>query len=242
MTADLRLSVDISGLLTRKGYALVEGDAFAASPQAQADLAWLRHRFGALPLDRRLPDGGTYRYRRHGRFRVLVDPVTHRSEVAYLGPPATGGAGCEHAPLGPGLESNRFLTALLRCNVAHLPPSPGWDVDVHLVRVTATPGRIGKPSPGGPHRDGVDFVSLHLVDLSGASVGGVVEVRTPDGELVLSTRLTGRLDSLFLNDRVLLHDVTPLAAVVGTAHYDPLLIGYRVTRPDETHPDTVHTG
>lgn len=235
MTADLRLSVDISGLLARKGYALVPGDAFAVSPQAQADLAWLRHRYGTLPLDRHLPDGGTYRYRRHGRFNVLVDPVTHRSDVAYQAPPATG-AGCEHAPLGPGLESNRFLTALIRCNVAHLPPSPAWDVDVHLVRVTATPGRIGKPSPGGPHHDGADFVSLHLVDLSGASVGGVVEVRTPDGEVVLSTRLTGRLDSLFLNDRALLHDVTPLAAVVGTAYYDILLIGYRVTAPRESPP------
>lgn len=226
MTTDVRLSVDISALLTRKGYALVPGRAFTLSPHGQADAAWLRHRYAALPLDRGLPDGGTYRYRRHGRFTVLIDPVSDLPVLSYH-PPPTPTVGGDPAPLGPGLERNRFLTALLQCAVAQLPPSPGWEIDVHLVRVTATPGRVGKPSPYGPHREGADFVSLHLVDLSGASVGGVTEIRTPDGGLVLSTRLTNRLDSLFLDDRALLHDVTPLAAVVGTARHDTLLVTYR---------------
>ena len=86
--------------------------------------------------------------------------------------------------------------------------------------------------------DGADFVSLHLINLSGAPVGGVTEVHTPDGELLLSTRLTSRLDSLFLNDRRLLHDITPIAAVVGTAHYDVLLIAYRTARPESRPPAT----
>lgn len=227
MTTDLQLSVDISALLTRKGYALAPGSAFSLSPHAQTELAWLRHRYQALPLDRRLPDGGTYRYRRRGRFTVHADPATHLTRVTYHPPSPAGDAGDRHAPLGPGLETNRFLTALLTCDVAQLPPSAGWEADVHMVRVTATPGRIGKPSPGGLHREGADFVSIHLIGRSGASVGGVTEVRTEDGELLLSARLTSRLDSLFLNDRKLLHDVTPLAAVVGTAHYDLLLITYR---------------
>lgn len=235
MTTDLRMSVDISTLLGRRGYALVSGRAFVMSPHGQAELARLRHRYAALPLDRRLPDGGTYRYRRHGRFTINPASATAPTRVIHHPAPRPTTAGWEHAPLGPGLEGNRLLSGLLACSVAQLPASAGWQADVHMVRVTATPGRVGKPSPGGPHRDGADFVSLHLINLSGAPVGGVTEVHSPDGELLLSTRLTNRLDSLFLDDRSLRHDITPIAAVVGTAHYDILVVTYRALesiRPD----------
>ncbi len=228
MATDLRMSVDISNLLGRTGYALVPGRAFVMSPHGQAELTWLRHRYAALPLDRCLPDGGTYRYRRHGRFTVSTAPTTRAARVTYHPPPPpTDATGWRHAPLGFGLESNCFLTGLLTCNVAQLPYARRWDVNVHMVRVTATPGRIGKPSPCGAHQDGADFVSLHLINLSGTPVGGAAEVHTPDGELLLRARLHSRLDSLYLNDQRLLHDITPIAAVVGTAHYDVLLITYR---------------
>ncbi|MGW4163409.1 2OG-Fe dioxygenase family protein [Streptomyces sp. NPDC004788] len=62
----------------------------------------------------------------------------------------------------PTLSSSRCSTTTCYVFDACAGPSvpPSWEVDAHLVRVTARPGSPGLPSPEGRHLDGFDVSPL----------------------------------------------------------------------------------
>ena len=49
------------------------------------------------------------------------------------------------------------------------PDSPRWYVEAHPFRIDTSDG-IGRPTPEGAHRDGVDYVVVILVDRVGVKV------------------------------------------------------------------------
>lgn len=132
-------------------------------------------------------------------------------------------------PVEPAAVANPFLTALVAFNASVLPGAPptGWMVDVHLVRVVAAAGEVGRPSPEGVHRDGYDYVSLHAVarhDVAGAE-SLVCDERDVPVERAL---LVEALDSLYVDDIRLRHAATPFTPATGRrAWRDTLLMSYR---------------
>ena len=58
-------------------------------------------------------------------------------------------------------------------------PTPQWFIEAHPFRIDTTDG-VGRPTPEGAHRDGVDFVAVLLVSREGVK-GGETRVFDADG-------------------------------------------------------------
>lgn len=210
--------------------------------------AWedLRADYAHLPPDEFLPGGARYRLRRYDRF--YFHPYT--GELAILPHEdyfqsleintVTGGVVRRFAPLTPEIAENPFLHELIRFDFSAFPLAQAemqynpWQVDVHLIQIVADPGAEGHPTPEGVHRDGAEFVTVHLVNVENAE-GGEVTVYDDDRQPLASFQLEQPLDSYLFEDALLWHGVTPIRSADGVHparrgiltfdfHYSPNLL------------------
>jgi hypothetical protein len=101
-----------------------------------------------------------------------------------------------------------------------------WYVEVHQFRIDTTDD-IGRPTPEGAHRDGVDFVSVFLIGQEGVKRGEtrVFEAASPHGQLFT---LTEPWSLLLLDDAKVIHESTPIRPTGNVpAHRDTLVLTYR---------------
>ena len=187
-----------------------------------------------LPLDPHLRDGGRYRRRRHGCFVVEdghVGAVAHRAHWQPLEYNALhGGYERWFEPLAPGLSADPRWTGLLRglAGVADLlRPQPRWFVEAHAFRID-TEGGIGRPTPEGAHRDGVDLVVVMLMARHNIKGGEtrVFDARGPDG---LRFTLDEPGSVLLLDDERMIHESTPIQPLdpSAPAWRDTLVLTFR---------------
>ncbi len=206
---------DIKSELSRQGYSLVRsGDLHVSEELQQAWLSLLID-YADLPADEYLPDGGRYRRRRYGRFLFspangVLSRLPHQDyfQSADINR-VTGGITRKFAPLLDTSFENPFLQALIRFDFAQFPLDPAqsradWEVQTHLIRVTADLGELAHPTPEGIHRDGAAFVTVHLAELVNAE-GGEVSIYDDERRQLTSFRLEEALDSYLFNDATLWH-------------------------------------
>ena len=90
-----------------------------------------------------------------------------------------------------------------------------WFVEAHPFRIDTTDG-IGRPTPEGAHRDGVDLVAVFMVARHGIKGGEsrVFEANGPGGQ-----RFTLRepWSLLLLDDARVIHETTPIQPLEGDA-------------------------
>jgi hypothetical protein len=100
-----------------------------------------------------------------------------------------------------------------------------WFVEAHQFRIDTTDG-IGRPTPEGAHRDGVDFVAVFLVDRAGVKGGEtrVFEAAGPNGQRFT---LTEPWSLLLLDDARVIHESTPIQPITADGHRDTLVLTYR---------------
>ncbi|MEU3734739.1 2OG-Fe dioxygenase family protein [Streptomyces sp. NPDC033538] len=234
----LAVDADVAGEVRDRGYVTVAGGAFRTAAWAP-ELDRLRAAYDHLEPDAYLADGGAYRLRRHVRYRYRAARQTLLPSVpgAYLQSaevnPFAGGVARYFAPVSPEVRDNPFLHALLLRSVREfaqgLEPCD-WEVDVHLVRVRAQADEEGLPSPEGVHRDGFEFISLHLMGRAGV-LGGRSIICAADGAPLERPLLAEPMDSLYADDRRILHGTEPVrldpAAGLAEGHRDMLLTSYR---------------
>lgn len=190
-------------------------------PVSAAETAALGAWWEDLEPDGALPDGGAYRRRRYGRMRAeLVDdryvfrPLPHasfRQSAEHI--PHYGGRSRRFAPIDPRTLSDPVLIRLVALDVAiavACSKATRWTVGLHLVRVIAQAGAPGRPTPEGRHRDGHDYVGMHLIDRRGCAGGESVIYR--DGRPPVRLVLAEPLDSLIIDDGALTHEVTATTA------------------------------
>ncbi|MFF5448564.1 2OG-Fe dioxygenase family protein [Streptomyces sp. NPDC012888] len=239
-------STDVAEGIRTRGYALAPGTGFDTGWGADAFPRLVRA-YEDLEPDAYLADGGAYRFRRHVRFlHRAADGAVLRPEPP--GPyfqsaevnPFAGGSPRWFAPAGPEVRDNPFLHRLLLhgasvfSGLAGAEPGRGldWEIDVHLVRIRARAEEHGLPSPEGVHRDGFDYIALHLIGRTGVT-GGRSIVCDPEGRELERPLLAAPMDSLYADDRRILHGTEPVLvdpAAGRTAGYrDMLLTSYRRT-------------
>jgi hypothetical protein len=119
---------------------------------------------------------------------------------------------------------NRLLLALSGVCSAHKGAQP-WHVEAHQFRIDTTDG-IGRPTPEGAHRDGVDFVAVLLVARVGVK-GGETRVFEADGPAGLRFTMTQPWTALLLDDERVVHESTPIQPLAPLAHRDTLVLTFR---------------
>ena len=104
-----------------------------------------------------------------------------------------------------------------------------WCIEAHQFRIDTSDG-LGRPTPEGAHRDGVDFVAVILVGREGIK-GGETRVFEAAGPWGQRFTLAEPWSMLLLDDARMIHETTPIqplepaGAVPG--HRDTLVLTYR---------------
>jgi hypothetical protein len=201
-------------------------------PAALPELLALRPSWDDLPPDAYLRDGGRYRRRRHACFVVDGDTVTlapHRPHWQPLEYNALhGGLERWFEPMAADVLAQPVWNRLLAALGAHCSAQQGarpWFVEAHQFRID-TQGGIGRPTPEGAHRDGVDFVAVMLVDRSGVK-GGETRVFDADGPQGVRFTMSEAWTTLLLDDRRVIHETTPIQPLADGGHRDTLVVTLR---------------
>lgn len=219
--------------LAQQGYAAVSPQGVAAQAGCGLPaLDALRGRWDDLPPDDYLKDGGRYRRRRHSCFVVdglRVTPVAHRAHWQPLAYNALhGGMQRWFAPLDAETVAapcwNPLLCWMGRLTSALRGAQP-WFVEAHQFRIDTTDG-IGRPTPEGAHRDGVDMVAVFLVDRQGVK-GGETRVFDATGPAGVRFTLSEPWSLLLLDDARVIHETTPIQPLDGPGHRDTLVLTLR---------------
>lgn len=217
------------------GYAvLAPADACLALGATSAELHALDALWDDLPPDDYLRDGGHYRRRRHSSFIVdgaAVRRVAHRAHWQPLEYNALhGGIERWYEPLAAAMVEapvwNRLLVGLAARCTAVRGPRP-WYVEAHQFRIDTT-GGIGRPTPEGAHRDGVDFVCVILVARTHIK-GGETRVFDAAGPAGLRFTLAEPWTFMLLDDMRVIHETTPIQPLdpAQGGHRDTLVLTFR---------------
>ncbi len=233
--------------MAHKGYAVVNpaNTARWVGCELAALMALLPH-WDHMPLDQYLKDGGRYRRRRHSCFEFhagQLHQTPHRAHWQSLDYNALhGGMHRWFEPIEAALVNQPVWTQLLTafalaCSQWRGKPQARWCIEAHPFRIDCSQG-IGRPTPEGAHRDGVDFVAVFLLGRHHI-IGGetrVFDAHGPQGERFT---LDQPWSMLLLDDARVIHESTPIQPLQDGAHRDTLVLTAREDAfqgPDQAEP------
>jgi hypothetical protein len=185
-----------------------------------------------LPPDNFLKDGGRYRRRRHSSFVIDQETVTQVPHRAHYQPleynALHGGMLRLFEPISPHTIGQPVWSELLlaigrACSI--IKGERPWYVEAHQFRIDTLNG-IGRPTPEGAHRDGVEFVAILLVARENVSGGEsrIFEAKGPHGQrFTLSEPWT----LILLDDQCVIHESTPIQPTAPGGHRDTLVLTFR---------------
>lgn len=226
--------------LRRQGFAFAPGAVLR--PQLEGfgrldDFAAFAASWNRLEVDMHLPDGHRYRRRRHATFSALAGADSFRREAHqphYQGIEynrLVGGIERWFEPMDPAWVAQPLWSTLLarlgeRASALRGSARP-WFVEAHPFRIDTAEG-IGRPTPEGAHRDGVDFVVVVLVSRHGVK-GGETRVFEAAGPHGIRFTMSEPWTTLLLDDERVVHETTPIQPVAeGQPGWrDTLVLTYR---------------
>jgi hypothetical protein len=219
--------------LRERGYAVLSREGLGGLTGTLATaLDALRPSWDDLPPDGYLRDGGRYRSRRHSCFVAdagALTPVPHRAHwqpVEYNA--LHGGLERWFEPMSPAVTAQPVWEQLLRGLAACCSALKGaqpWYIEAHQFRIDTTDG-IGRPTPEGAHRDGVDFVAVLLVGREGVK-GGETRVFEAAGPHGIRFTLEEPWSALLLDDERVIHESTPIQPLADRGYRDTLVLTFR---------------
>lgn len=202
----------------------VESEAFSA----------LASYWDGLPMDPHLRDGGCYRARRHASLRLdpgggaILEQVRrpHWQPLDYNA--LHGGFKRWFAPMEAAALEQPALVGIITGLARLFAECAGHAVpfvEVHQFRIDTAAG-IGRPTPEGAHRDGVDFVAVILVQRVQVR-GGETRVFEANGPAGLRFTIREPGAALLLDDARVIHETTPLQPDESAGYRDTLVLTYR---------------
>ena len=229
--------------LVGQGYTSFQaGDLLESlGPVARAEFGQVESTFEALVQDTQMGDRGRYRFRRFSRFRLT------RSEDGKLDwelipgnsihqlkrdNPLNGGVTRTFEPLSPELLKSEFLASLLSHDVgvvSSVDPefvTGSVVMGVHQVRIVATPGEGGKPTPEGVHRDAERYTFQHFWQRRNVEGGEFIAYDQQKRETFRWLQ-TERLESVLFCGTTW-HSATPVSCLSGCdqGHRDIFLVDF----------------
>lgn len=220
-------------VLRLQGYAVLSPQSVCELAGCKIDdLTALAPSWNDLKPDAYLKDGGHYRRRRHSCFMLQGMEVVQAPHRAHWQPveynALHGGMERWFEPMEPAMVQSpawqQLLRALGRVG-SDLKGGKPWYVEAHQFRID-TEGGIGRPTPEGAHRDGVDLVAVFLVGREGIK-GGETRVFEADGPAGQRFTLTQPWSLLLLDDERVIHESTPIQPIAPHGHRDTLVLTYR---------------
>lgn len=211
-----------------------------------AELDALKADWAQLEPDLYLRDGGRYRRRRHACY--IARPSASAVAPGREGEPTVGLVDVAHRAhwqpvqynaLHGGMERwfepvaaatsqcpawRLLLTRLAQLASELRGPRP-WFIETHQFRIDTSDG-IGRPTPEGAHRDGVDLVAVFLLDRH-AIKGGETRVFEADGPGGQRFTLTEPWSVLLLDDARMIHESTPIQPLAEAGWRDTLVVTCR---------------
>lgn len=228
---------DIVQEMQARGFCLIApAQLNAVTGIAPVALDPLRPSWETLPRDAYLRDGGRYRSRRHASYvQAIADHtlsyVPHRAHWQPVDYNALhGGIERWFEPVTPEVSTDAaWRNFILRvgelCASTLSAPPDRWYIEAHQFRIDTAEG-IGRPTPEGAHRDGVDFVAVVLVNRRGVK-GGESRVFDAHGPSGVRFTLTEPWSVLLLDDARVIHETTPIQPDGEPGVRDTLVITYR---------------
>ena len=206
--------------LQQQGFAVLDAPGVRSlSGCAEANLHELAQSWADLPPDRYLKDGGHYRRRRHASYVLeqgRLQLMPHRAHWQPLEYNALhGGMQRWFEPVLPAVTELPVWQQLLVWAGSVCSALKGlqpWFIEAHQFRIDTTDG-IGRPTPEGAHRDGVDMVLVFMVNRQGIKGGEsrVFEAEGPQGQRFT---LAQPWSLLLLDDARVIHESTPIQPLV----------------------------
>jgi len=229
------LPSNVVSLLKSRGFCVLDASSVALWLNCSTeDLGSLSPSWDTLPHDNYLKDGGHYRRRRHSSFvfeNNMCAQVPHRAHWQPVDYNALHG-GMERW-FEPILDTtiiqptwSKILTKLAStASELSEVKKKRWCIEAHQFRIDTTDG-IGRPTPEGAHRDGVDWVAVFMVNRKGIKGGEtrVFEAEGPHGERFT---LSEPWSLLLLNDARMIHESTPIQPVEESGCRDTLVVTLR---------------
>jgi hypothetical protein len=229
------VSVDaLHSALTSQGYGVMHAADVAQWAHTTPDaLQALSPDWEGMPPDNHLKDGGRYRRRLHSSFVVQGQDVTQVPHRAHWQP-------VEYNALHGGMQRwfepirestvqapawYQLLTALAHTASAVRGVNTPWFIEAHQFRIDTTDG-IGRPTPEGAHRDGVDFVAVFMVNRVGIK-GGETRVFDANGPQGQRFTLSEPWSLMLLDDTRVIHESTPIQPLAEGGHRDTLVLTCR---------------
>lgn len=226
---------DVGAALRQDGWAQMPRDMLLNWLPATAEDAQALHAsWSDLPPDTHLRDGGHYRFRRHSCFVLDVasqalSQTPHRAHwqpVTYNA--LHGGIERWFEPMHEAVTAHPMWQALLSrlgTLLAEAKPVPTWFIEAHQFRVDTT-GGIGRPTPEGAHRDGVDFVAVLMLERHGIK-GAETRVFEADGPQGVRFTLSEPWSMVLLDDARVIHESTPIQPLGAHGWRDTLVLTFR---------------
>lgn len=221
--------------LRERGYAVLRPDDTVRWVGSSLEaLQVLAADWDDLPADEYLKDGGRYRRRRHSCFVAegqALGQVPHRAHYQPIEYNALhGGMWRWFAAMREETVARAAWQSLLRAvagmaQAALSPAARRWFIEAHQFRID-TEGGIGRPTPEGAHRDGVDLVAVFVIARHAVKGGEtrIFEARGPNGQRFT---LNEPWSVLLLDDTRMIHETTPIQPEDGHGWRDTLVLTCR---------------
>lgn len=229
--------------LRQDGLSLLYPDELTAAlqlskPAWRQDWNALGESWNRLPPDAHLKDGGRYRKRRHACFvqDMAGGSLTQTPHRAHWQPTdynaLHGGFERWFDPIEPTVAHAPAWTDLLTAFgelFTRVQPVAHWYIEAHQFRID-TAGGVGRPTPEGAHRDGVNFVVVLLVARHSVK-GGETRVFDANGPHGVRFVMQQPLTTLLLDDARVIHETTPILPAdehqAQSGFRDTLVLTYR---------------
>lgn len=225
---------EIAQLLNAQGFCLLSpNDLQKALQLTSSELSAITPYWENLSEDSFLKDLGKYRSRRHSSYEInsekirLVPHRAHWQPVEYNA--LHGGISRLFDPISSDLNNSLEWQKLIS-GIAHLfennSDEKTWFTEAHQFRIN-TIGGIGRPTPEGAHRDGVDYVAIILINRHNIK-GGETRLFEIDSNQGIRFTLDVPWSILLINDHRIIHETTPIQNANGEGFRDTLVLTFRL--------------